>query len=187
MLCKHAYNRPDGQIAACAATDVNHLSGHCYGKSVPSCCAHCAVPRFRDLVGNRPVHTRAQTSSTRRKTCPTVCDLKSVDLRMRLEGPAAPSRRSKFHRNGIHQWNLWPAGGTKRDSTNQRIGRRAFLQPIRACWSVNRRGRPGPASNDPNACRSCWRTCCSRCMTPPPSARCHTCKSHVVSSIFPSF
>lgn len=71
------------------------------------------------------------------------------------------------------------------DFTNRRIGRRAFQRPIRACWSVNRRGRPARASNDPNAGRSCSRTCCSRCTTPPPSIRSRTCNSSIHRS-FPS-
>lgn len=71
----------------------------------------------------------------------------------------------------------------KHDFTNRRIGRRAFQRPIRACWSVNRRGRPTRASNDPNAGRSCSRTCCSRCTTPPPSIRSRTCNR---TSIRPS-
>lgn len=104
--------------------------------------------------------------------------------RPRFRRTVAPRKEFKNHgvKNGVSVVEA-VCVERKHDFTNRRIGRRAFQRPIRACWSVNRRGRPSRASNDPNAGRSCSRTCCSRCTTPPPSIRSRTCNR---TSIRPS-
>lgn len=66
--------------------------------------------------------------------------------------------------------------------TNRHIARRAFPRQIRVCWYVNRRVKQDPASNDPNAGRSCSPTCCSHCTTPPPSTRSRICNGPSKSS-----
>lgn len=108
----------------------------------------------------------------------------SIPKSKRQKIPPVPRRIVAPGKNhGIKKTGISVCVEREHDFTNRRIGRRAFQRPIRACWSVNRRGRPARASNDPNAGRSCSRTCCSRCTTPPPSIRSRTCNR---TSIRPS-
>lgn len=81
--------------------------------------------------------------------------------------------------------NLPSANRVKRNCvyTNRRTARRAFPRRTRVCWYVNRRAKRDPASNDPNAGRLCSPTCCSRCTTPPPSARSRICNGPSKASV----